>query len=170
MIKILVAISFIIGNIMANSNELKVGDVAPDFSLLDQYQNEHTLSHYFGNNIVVYFYPKDDTPGCTKEACSIRDNFNIFEEKNIIVFGISYDSPKSHKKFAEKYRIPFTLLSDIERSVAKLYNANGLLTAKRKSYLINKDGIIYKIYKNVDVTTHTSKILKDFENINNTNK
>ena len=152
---------------MANNNELKIGDKSPDFTLLDQNEKEHTLSDYFGKKIVVYFYPKDDTPGCTKEACSIHDDINIFEENNIVVFGISYDSPKSHKKFAEKYNLPFTLLCDSDKSIAKLYNSAGLIFAKRNSFLINSDGLIFKIYKNVDVTTHTKNILNDFNNLDN---
>ena len=109
MLRIISILSLIIGITMASNTELKVGNKAPDFTLLDQNVQEHTLSEYIGEYIVVYFYPKDDTPGCTKEACSIRDNFNVFEENGITVFGISYDSPKSHKKFAEKHNLPFSL-------------------------------------------------------------
>ncbi len=162
MLRILSILSIIIGVSMASNNDLKIGDQAPDFTLLDQYSIEQTLSAYIGKNIVVYFYPKDDTPGCTKEACSIRDNFALFEENDITVFGISYDSPKSHKKFAEKYKLPFTLLSDSDKSVAKSYNSNGFLMAKRNTFLINKYGKIFKIYKSVDVTEHTKNILNDF--------
>ena len=151
------------GVLMAKNNDLKVGDKAPNFSLTDQNSIEHTLSDYFGKKIVVYFYPKDDTPGCKKEACSIRDNYTLFEDNEIIVFGISYDSPSSHKKFAEKYNLPFTLLSDRNKSVAKLYNSSGFLMPKRNSFLIDTDGKIFKIYKSVDVTTHTSNILDDFD-------
>ncbi len=167
MLRIILILSLIIGITMASNTELKVGDQAPDFTLLDQNEKEHTLSEYFGKNIVVYFYPKDDTPGCTKEACSIRDNIALFEESGIWVFGLSFDSPKSHKKFAEKHNLPFTLLSDSDKSVAKLYNSNGLLMAKRNTFLIDKDGKIFKIYKNVDVTIHTENILKDFSNLEN---
>lgn len=165
MLRILSILSIIIGVSMASNNDLKIGDQAPDFTLLDQYSIEQTLSAYIGKNIVVYFYPKDDTPGCTKEACSIRDNFALFEENNITVFGISYDSPKSHKKFAEKYKLPFTLLSDRDKSVAKSYNSNGFLMAKRNTFLINKYGKIFKIYKSVDVTEHTKNILNDFSDL-----
>ncbi len=115
----------------------------------------------------MYFYPKDDTPGCTKEACSIRDNFALFEENNIIVFGISYDSPSSHKKFSEKYNLPFILLSDSAKSVATLYNSKGLFMAKRNTFLIDEEGKIFKIYKNVDVSTHTESILNDFSKLEN---
>jgi len=147
-------------------NDLNIGDKAPDFTLVDQDSTEHTLSEYFGKKIVVYFYPKDDTPGCKKEACSIRDNYALFEENDIVVFGLSYDSPTSHKKFAEKYDLPFTLLSDTDKSVAKLYGSDGFLMAKRNSFLIDINGKIFKIYKNVDVTSHTSNILDDFDVLN----
>ena len=160
---ITVIIAITIGITMAKNNEIKIGDDAPNFTLIDQDNVEHTLSDYFGKKIVVYFYPKDDTPGCTKEACSIRDNYDLFEQNDITVFGISYDSPSSHKKFAEKYDLPFTLLSDKDKAVAKLYNSAGLLMAKRNTFLIGADGKIFKIYKNVDVTKHTSNILNDFE-------
>jgi len=155
----------IIGVAVAKNNELKIGDKAPDFTLQDQNKSEHTLSNYFGKKLVVYFYPKDDTPGCKKEACSIRDNYSLFEENDIVVFGLSYDTPSSHKKFAEKYDLPFTLLSDTDKSVAKLYNSNGFLLAKRNSFLIDTNGNIFKIYKNVDVTSHTSNILDDFSEL-----
>ncbi|MFC1784077.1 peroxiredoxin [Candidatus Neomarinimicrobiota bacterium] len=165
--KVLIIITIIIGITMAKNNELKIGDSAPDFTLQDQNKQDHTLSDYFGKKIVVYFYPKDDTPGCKKEACSIRDNYALFEENEIVVFGISYDSPKSHKTFADKYGLPFTLLSDNEKKVAKLYNSDGFLMAKRNSFLIDSEGKIFNIYKNVDVTTHTSNILDDFEGLGN---
>ena len=170
MLRIISIVLLTIGITMAKSSELKIGDDAPDFTLLDHNGEEQTLSDYFGKKLVVYFYPKDDTPGCKKEACSIRDNYNRFEENNIIVFGISYDSPSSHKKFAEKYNLPFILLSDSKKSVAKLYNSNGFIMAKRNTFLIDKDGEIYKIYKiykNVDVTTHTENILIDFSKLEN---
>ena len=165
MLRIISILSLIIGISMAGNTELKVGNNAPDFTLLDENGEEQTLSDYFGKNIVVYFYPKDDTPGCRKEACSIRDNFTIFEESNIVVFGISYDSPKSHKKFAEKYNLPFILLSDTNKSVAKSYNSYGWFLAKRNSFLIDKSGKIFKIYKSVNVTEHTENILNDFSDL-----
>lgn len=160
-----IIITIIIGITMAKNNELKIGDSAPDFTLQDQNEQEHTLSDYIGKKVVIYFYPKDDTPGCTKEACSIRDNYNLFEQNGISVFGISYDSPKSHKKFAEKYDLPFTLLSDNDKTVSKLYDSNGVLMAKRNTFLIDTDGKIFRLYKNVDVTTHTKNILDDYEGL-----
>ncbi len=167
MLKLVILITIGMGNILGADIELKIGDAAPDFNLIDQNEKEHKLSDYFGEKIVVYFYPKDDTPGCTKEACSIRDNFTQFKENNIIVFGISYDSPRSHKKFAEKYNLPFILLSDSAKSVARLYNSKGLFMAKRNTFLIDKEGKIFKIYKKVDVSTHTESILNDFSKLKN---
>ncbi len=167
MLKLIILITIGMGNILGADMDLKIGAAAPDFSLFDQNGKEHKLSDYFGEKIVVYFYPKDDTPGCTKEACSIRDNFAQFKENNIIVFGISYDSPRSHKKFAEKYNLPFILLSDSAKSVASLYNSKGWFMAKRNTFLIDEEGKIFKIYKKVDVSTHTESILDDFSKLKN---
>jgi peroxiredoxin Q/BCP len=153
-----------IGSLLGNSDSIREGDTAPDFTLADQNGSMHTLSSYLGQKIVVYFYPKDDTPGCTKEACGIRDNFKEFISEQIQVFGISYDNPESHKKFAEKYEIPFILLSDTDKKVAKSYAANGLLFAKRKTYLINEEGRIIKIFEKVDVSDHANEIINEFRN------
>lgn len=135
---------------------------APDFTLLDQDRNPHKLSDYSSDYVLIYFYPKDDTPGCTKEACMIRDNYAEFEEKKIKVFGISADSPESHKKFIEKYHLPFTLLSDENKAVAKLYEADGLFL-KRISYLIGPGSQIIKFYPNVDPANHATEILADID-------
>jgi len=140
-----------------------VGEAAPDFTLLDQDGNSQTLSEYRGQQVVVYFYPKDDTPGCTKEACSIRDDFTRFEKNGIQVFGVSYDDQQSHKKFAEKYAIPFPLLSDSDKSVSKAYGASGIFFPSRKTYLIDEAGMLVKIYENVTVTEHGPEILADFK-------
>ena len=140
-----------------------LGQPAPDFSMVDQDGKTHKLSEYKGQKVVVYFYPKDDTPGCTKEACSIRDDYGLFEKNGIKVFGVSYDDSKSHKTFAEKYDLPFTLLSDSDKSVSKAYGTNGLFMASRKTFLIDEAGILRKIYENVTVTGHGAEILADFE-------
>jgi peroxiredoxin Q/BCP len=139
-----------------------LGELAPDFSLLDQDGKSHTLSEYKGQKVVVYFYPKDDTQGCTTEACSIRDDYSLFEKNAIKVFGVSYDDTQSHKNFAEKYDLPFTLLSDADKSVAKAFGADGMFVPSRKTYLIDEAGIIRKIYENVTPTGHGSEILADF--------
>ncbi len=140
-----------------------LGELAPDFTMLDQDGKSHTLSEYRGQKVVVYFYPKDDTPGCTTEACSIRDDYGLFEKNGIKVFGVSYDDVQSHKKFAEKYDLPFSLLSDSDKSVAKAYGADGLFVTSRKTYLIDEEGILRKIYENVTPTGHGPEILADFK-------
>ena len=137
---------------------------APDFTLLDENNTEHQLKNYLGQYVLVYFYPKDDTPGCTVEACTIRDNFEGFKKRNIKVFGLSPDSVQSHKKFVEKYHLPFTLLSDKEKTVAKLYGADGFFV-KRISFLIDPEGNIIKEYPKVSPSTHAKDILLDFDNL-----
>lgn len=140
---------------------LTPGSPAPDFSLLDQHRAVHALSAYRNKRVLIYFYPKDDTPGCTKEACAMRDSYADFEAAGVKVFGVSADSPESHKLFAEKYRLPFALLSDPDKKVIESYGAKGLIMNKRISYLIGPDGSIEKAYLDVDPTTHAAEILKD---------
>lgn len=140
---------------------LNIKTLAPNFKLLDQDGKEHSLLYHRGSYVLVYFYPKDDTPGCTKEACVIRDMYKDFESNGVKVFGISTDSVESHKKFAEKYQLPFTLLSDPKKEVIKLYGADGTLYTKRISYLIGLNGMIEKVYPKVDPTTHGVEILQD---------
>lgn len=135
---------------------------APDFELKDQNGKTHKLSDYKGSKVLVYFYPKDDTPGCTKEACSIRDAHVDFSRLNVVILGISSDSVESHKKFAEKYNLPFTLLADTDKTVIKTYDADGLFT-KRISYLINEEGEIIKEYPNVDPAKHAAEIFEDLK-------
>ena len=140
---------------------LNVKTIAPNFKLFDQNGKEHSLVDYRGSYILLYFYPKDDTAGCTKEACVIRDMYNDFQSNGVKVFGVSADSIESHKKFEEKYQLPFTLLSDPKREVIKIYGANGVLFTKRISYLIDPDGVIVKTYPKVDPAHHGVEILKD---------
>jgi peroxiredoxin Q/BCP len=140
---------------------LDIKTLAPNFKLLDQNGKEHSLAYHRGSYVLIYFYPKDDTPGCTKEACVIRDVYKDFESNGVKVFGISADSVESHKKFAEKYQLPFTLLSDPEKEVIKIYGADGTLYTKRISYLVGPDGMIEKVYPEVDPTNHGTEILKD---------
>lgn len=157
-------VSFIFGS--SNERKEMVGKKAPNFTLLDDQGKERTLQEFAGKKIVLYFYPKDDTPGCTKEACSFRDNISLYSNNDIIVLGISYDSPESHKKFKEKYNLPFILLSDSEKKVAELYHANhgisGKFVANRVTYLIDEEGIIVDYFENVDVSTHALDVLKKF--------
>ncbi len=144
---------------------------APDFTLPDQFGVTHSLQDYAGKWIIVYFYPKDDTPGCTKEACGFRDIAGLYKEKNVVVIGISKDSVASHKKFAEKYKLSFILLSDESTDVIKAYGAWGekkfmgktFEGVKRVSFLIGPNQTIQKEYLNVDVFNHAKEILQDIE-------
>lgn len=163
MIKLITASIILLGILFGSDSALKEGDPAPDFTLKDQNGKSHRLSDYRGQPVVVYFYPKDDTPGCTKEACGIRDMYKEYEQAGIQVFGISYDDQESHKEFEKKYNLPFTLLSDTAKSVSELYGTKGFLMASRKTFLINKKGVVFKIYDKVDVTSHAEEILSEFE-------
>ena len=143
---------------------MEKGDKASDFKLPDQDGELHKLSDYLGRWVLLYFYPKDFTSGCVAEACSMRDSFNELTKKATIL-GVSADSVESHMKFAEKYSLPFTLLADPERKVIDDYGANGILFAKRVSFLINPDGNIEKVYNKVDPKAHASQILSDLSKL-----
>lgn len=150
---------------------LKIGKKAPAFSLLDQDELKHELKQYQGKKVLVYFYPKDDTPGCTKEACAIADVYNDFKKLGVVVLGVSKDTPKSHKKFAEKYNLPFTLLSDPDGVMIESYGAfqektmfgKTSLGIVRMSYLIDEKGSVTKVYPKVDPANHALEILKDIK-------
>lgn len=143
---------------------LAVGSIAPNFTLNDEQGNARTLEEFKGRRIVLYFYPMDDTPGCAKQACSIRDSYSLFEKNKIVVLGVSYGSVSSHKKFKVKYNLPFILLSDDKKMVAKMYEARSLwmFVPQRKTYLIDEQGIIKDIMNNVDPATHTGLVLARF--------
>ena len=145
---------------------LDIHTVAPEFSLPDQDGIVHTLAENRGYYTLVYFYPKDDTPGCTKEACTIAEAYQDFLAHDTRVFGISADSIESHKKFQQKYNLPFTLLADTEKVAIAAYGADGLLGTKRISYLIDKEGIIVKAYPDVTPSEHGAEILKDLHILN----
>ena len=148
---------------------LKVGDDAPTFTLPDSLGNQVSLNDYKGKWVVLYFYPKDDTPGCTTEACQFRDDFKSLEAIGAKVIGVSIDDSFSHKKFAEKYNLPFPLLSDASGEVASRYGAlNNFLViklAKRYTYLINPQGKIAKIYLSVDTSKHSQEIIDDLKGL-----
>jgi peroxiredoxin Q/BCP len=139
---------------------LKVGDQAPDFTLKSDNNTSVSLSNFHGRVVVLYFYPKDFTTGCTKEACAFRDDFAEFRRRDIAIIGISYDKPEEHEKFKMGYNLPFILLSDEDKQVSKMYGADGLLVAKRVTYIIDKDGKIVAIYPKVDVNSHSKEILE----------
>ncbi|OGH92054.1 MAG: hypothetical protein A2563_00480 [Candidatus Magasanikbacteria bacterium RIFOXYD1_FULL_40_23] len=135
--------------------------LAPDFTLPDQNYVNHKLSDYRGQWVLLYFYPADDTPGCTTEACNFKDNLPTFEDLKVKVFGISTDSVESHQEFVNKYSLNFTLLSDSEKEVVEKYEANGMVGTKRVSYLINPQGEIFKAYDKVKPENHVGEVLAD---------
>jgi thioredoxin-dependent peroxiredoxin len=149
---------------------VKEGEMAPDFVLKHKDGEIMNLSDFQGQKVVLYFYPKDDTPGCTKEACSFRDANEVFEEKKIKVLGVSPDSEASHAKFAEKYNLPFQLLADPEHEIANAYGAYGdkkfmgkeYKGVLRKTFLIDEQGKIKKIFDKVNVSEHADEVLQAF--------
>jgi len=154
-------------------SKLKIGDPAPNFSLPDQDGKIHQLSDFKGRWLLVYFYPKDDTPGCTKEACSVRDHWSRFQQKRAAVVGVSADSVESHKKFAQKFRLTFPLLADPSRQMIRVYGAWGQKQfmgrsyegVLRTSFLIDPKGRIAKIYEKVKPEEHSKEVLADLDEI-----
>jgi len=152
---------------------LKVGDKAPDFKLKDEAGREISLSDFRGRKVVIYFYPKDDTPGCTKEACSFRDVYDEILEAGAVVIGISKDDTSSHEKFKKKHNLPFYLLSDPENIVIEKYGAwqekkmygKNYMGIARITYIVDKEGVIQKAYPKVKPETHGVEILEALKNI-----
>ncbi len=141
--------------------KLSEGQKAPEFAALDQNGKQHSLAGYKGKWVLLYFYPKDDTPGCTKEACAFRDEFTDLKGK-VEVLGVSHDRVESHAKFASKYKLPFILLSDPQKKIITDYDAKGFFFTKRISYLINPEGKIAKIYSSVSPKSHAKEVLGDY--------
>jgi peroxiredoxin Q/BCP len=149
--------------------QLKEGSKAPAFKLPDQSGKEHSLKDYAGKWLLIYFYPKDDTPGCTTEACTIRDNFSDFKKSKIAVLGVSIDAVKSHEKFAKKYNLPFPLLADTDKKMVEAYGVWGkkkfmgreYMGTRRMSFLIDPAGKIAKIYEQVKPKEHAGEVLAD---------
>lgn len=175
MVKIIICFvlffAFVMGSSVfaaAETQTLKPGDKAPDFSDKDQNGKVVTLSRFFGKEIVVlYFYPKDFTSGCTAEACSFRDNYEAFMKKGAVVIGVSFDNDESHVKFTRSYKLPFSLLADPKGALSKMY---GVSTAKgfadRVTFVIDKKGVIRFVYKSMkEATMHVENALKDLESM-----
>jgi len=164
--KLLTSLLLLLG-FSSSAVALESGQAAPDFKLQDQNGDWHTLEDYRGQWIALYFYPKDDTPGCTKEACAFRDNIFAFDEIGAVVLGISLDDVESHKEFAEKYSLPFSLLADTEKQAANDYGVYtkmvGFEMAKRQSFIIDPDGNIAKHYEKVSPETHSEEVLADIK-------
>jgi len=159
----------ILGASIVSAESIKVGAMAPDFTLIDQNNKSQTLSKMRGKWVVMYFYPKDETPGCTTEACNFRDNILSLRVKEAEVWGISVDNSESHAQFSEKYKLPFTLLADPGGQVAKKYGSllNMVIfkIAKRHSFIIDPKGRIAKIYRNVNPKTHVEQVLNDLDEL-----
>ena len=150
--------------------KLKEGDKAPDFAVTDEAGKTVSLKDLRGKKFVLYFYPKDDTPGCTKEACSFRDSFSKFKKRGIEVFGVSLDSEKSHQKFIDKFSLPFRLLADTERKLADSFGTYGekkfmgrtYMGVNRMTFLIDEKGKIKKIFSKVKPEEHADEVLAAF--------
>ena len=149
--------------------EINTGQTAPNFNLQDQNGNWHTLDNYKRQWVVLFFYPKDQTPGCTTEACNFRDNIFEFQKLNTQILGVSLDDIESHQAFSEKYSLPYPILADVNKECATEYGVLGkfmmMTIAKRQSFLINPEGQIVKHYKKVDPDTHTKEVIIDLKQL-----
>lgn len=147
---------------------LKEGDKAPDFKSIDQDGNEVKLADFKGKNLILYFYPKDDTPGCTKEACNFRDNYKMWQDKGYAILGVSPDGAEAHQKFIKKYELPFPLLADTEKTIMGAYGTWGeknmygniKMGVLRTTFVIDGEGKITNIFKRPKTAEHTEQILK----------
>jgi len=152
-------------------SHLKEGDKAPAFTAKDQNGKEVSLSDFEGKKVVLYFYPKDDTPGCTAQACNLKDNYSLLTKKGFVVLGVSVDSEKSHKKFEEKYELPFTLVADTDKKIVEAYGVWGekkfmgktYMGTNRVTFLIDEHEVIKKIISKPDTKNHTEEVLAAWE-------
>jgi len=152
-------------------NTLSPGDKAPEFTGTDQSGNTVRLSDFSGSKLIVYFYPKDNTPGCTAEACNLRDNYSLLMEKGFRIVGVSADSVKSHKGFAEKFDLPFPLIADTEKQIIKAFGIWGPKKfmgrtfdgIHRYTFVIDGNGVVEKVFDKVDTKNHTEQILKEYK-------
>ena len=149
----------------------QIGEKAPDFKLQDQFGDLHKLSDYLGKKVILYFYPKDNTPGCTTEACNFRDNYALFRAKGLQILGVSADNVKSHKGFQEKFSLPFLLLADTEHAVSESYGVWQLKKMMGKEYygivrttfVIDEEGKIQNVYEKVKPEEHAQEIIQDLK-------
>lgn len=152
---------------------IEAGQTAPDFELKDQNGKMHRMSDYGGKPVVLYFYPKDDTPGCTKEACNFRDDYSAYQKAGAVILGVSVDDEKSHAKFVNKYDLPFTLLADVDKEVVNAYKVWGQKKMFGKAYdgifrttfIIDKEGRITKVFENVKADAHSEEVLAALEEL-----
>lgn len=169
-ISIFSALSLLLhGGLSIAADSVSAGQPAPDFELSDQDGQVHSIEDYRGKWVALYFYPKDDTPGCTTEACEFRDNIFAFRSANCEVLGVSLDDEESHQAFSEKHGLPFPLLADSSGIAADAYGVKakrfGMTLAKRQTFLIDPEGNIAKHYEKVDPDTHAAEILNDLSNL-----
>ena len=167
---LLLLLSFVIPGYTVNAaDQVAVGDTAPEFELSDQDGQLHSLEDYRDQWVVLYFYPKDETPGCTTEACEFRDNIFAFRKINAQILGVSLDDVESHEKFAEKYSLPFPLLADTEGKAAEAYGVKtkmfGMTVAKRQTFLVGPDGKIARHYEKVTPEGHSQQVLVDLKEL-----
>ena len=152
---------------------ISAGVQAPDFILPDEAGKEHKLSDYLGSRVVLYFYPKDNTPGCTKEACNFRDDYSEYEKAGVTILGVSPDTPRKHTNFINKYDLPFTLLADVSHEVCELYGVWGRKKFMgreydgvfRTTFLIDAQGKILKVFENVKPADHSAEVLESLQEI-----
>lgn len=149
--------------------QLKEGEFAPDFVLNDEAGRKHSLAAYQGQPVILYFYPKDDTPGCTTEACNFRDDYSAYEDSDVVILGVSTDDEASHLKFKEKFNLPFSLLADINKEVVNKYGVWGKKSMygreyegiHRTTFLIDHEGKIARIFEKVKPSTHSEELLNE---------
>lgn len=149
-------------------SHLKEGDAAPAFTAKDQNGKDVSLSDYLGKKVILYFYPKDDTPGCTAQACNLRDNYGLLLGKGFVILGVSTDGEKSHKKFEAKFDLPFTLVADADKKIVDAYGVWGekkfmgktYMGTHRETFLIDERGIIKAIIRKPDTANHTEEVLE----------
>jgi thioredoxin-dependent peroxiredoxin len=149
----------------ARADDLAIGAQAPEFRLTDQYGKPHSLADYRGQWLVLYFYPRDDTPGCTTEACAFRDDIRRLQQMHVALLGISLDSVASHRKFAEKYGLPFPLLADAGGQVSKAYGTlwslGPIRFSRRHSFIIDPQGRVARVYRSVEAGQHSEEVIRD---------
>ena len=149
---------------------LNVGDIAPDFVALNEFGQSTSLSEFLGKKVILYFYPKDMTPGCTAESCNLGENYASLQEKGFVVLGVSPDSSKSHQNFIDKYNLPFSLIADEDKAVIKVFGVWGPKKfmgreydgVHRTTFVVDEDGVIEKVFSKVKTKDHTKQILESY--------